>query len=201
MIRCIECGRADLQPKVISLEGVVRGENYVVQMRGLECPKCGYKTIEGPDTPEFARLLSDKYRAAHNLLTSEQIRGLRKSFKENQEQFARRLGVGIASVKRWEMGKIQDERSNAAILEKTKVEVTNLGQYEFAANGGTTVTCTFCKPTYVSGTSVDLPGTSIWYSVCTDRVLHVPAPKSRIIGTTMESVAPWIYSARGRHAR
>lgn len=129
MIRCIECGRADLQSKVIDLTGVVRGEEYTVRMRGLVCPKCGYQTIEGTDSAEFARLLSDKYRAAHSLLTSEQIRALRKGFGETQEQFAKRLGVGIASVKRWEMGKIQDERSNQLILDKTKPEIKNVAQY------------------------------------------------------------------------
>ncbi len=65
MPRCIQCGQADLEPNVVHLPGTVRGENYVVEMQGLECPRCHYKTIEGVAMPEFGRLLADKYRAAH----------------------------------------------------------------------------------------------------------------------------------------
>jgi len=194
MIRCINCGRADLQSKVIALEGEVRGEKYVVEIRGLVCPKCGYKTVDGPDTPEFARLLSDKYRAVHNLLTSEQIRGLRKSFQETQEQFAKRLGVGIASVKRWEMGKIQDEHSNALILEKTKVLVTELTQYHFTATGTTVVRCVFCQ-------STDVAGACVWPSGATDQIFRVSAIKPRPTGIAIGTIAPWIYGGGGRHAR
>lgn len=95
MIRCINCGRADLQSRVIELEGVVRGQNYVVQMRGLECPKCGYKTVEGPDTPEFARLLADKYRADHDLLTSEQIAGCARLLERLRNNLQNALGLAL----------------------------------------------------------------------------------------------------------
>ena len=116
---CIRCDEADLQSRPVELSGVVRGETYTVRMQGLECPKCGYKTIEGPDMPEYGRLLADKYREAHGLLTSEAIRARRKRLLMTQEEFAKLLGVGIASVKRWEMGKIQDARSNQLIIERT----------------------------------------------------------------------------------
>ena len=102
-IRCLNCDDADLAPSMVQLQGEVRGETYSVTMLGLSCPRCGYKTIEGAAMPEYRRLLADQYRAAHALLTSEQIRALRKSFGETQEQFAKRIGFGIASVKRWEM--------------------------------------------------------------------------------------------------
>jgi len=118
---CISCEEADLRPGMIELPGTVRGETYTVRMQGLECPKCGYKTIEGPDMPEYSRLLADKYREAHGLLTSEAIRDRRKRVGMTQEEFAKYLGVGVASVKRWELGKIQDVRSNQLIVDRTDV--------------------------------------------------------------------------------
>jgi transcriptional regulator with XRE-family HTH domain len=69
--------------------------------------------------PEFGRLLSDKYRSAHGLLTSEEIRARRRQLGLSQQQFAQHLGVGVASVKRWEMGKIQEARSDVDIRSKT----------------------------------------------------------------------------------
>jgi transcriptional regulator with XRE-family HTH domain len=70
--------------------------------------------------PEYGRLLSDSYRYVHGLLTSEEIRSRRQHLNMSQQEFAGHLGVGIASVKRWEMGKIQDADSNRRILEKTQ---------------------------------------------------------------------------------
>jgi len=118
-IKCINCGLADLESKLVRLAGQVRGEDYTVEMLGLECPQCGYKTIDGPAMPEYGRLLADRYRTAHGLLTSDDIRTRRERLEMSQQAFADFLGVGVASVKRWEMGKIQDPRNNALIIDKT----------------------------------------------------------------------------------
>src|SRR5579872_2694099 len=108
-IRCINCGEANLEPKAsVRLQGTVRGESYTVEMPALVCPNCGYTTVPGPSMPEYARLLADKYREAHGLLTSDQIRERRLRLELSQQAFADYLKRGIASVKRWEMGKIQE---------------------------------------------------------------------------------------------
>lgn len=119
MTRCIQCGRANLQSKRVQLQGTVRGEDYTIEMQGLECPRCGYTTVEGTAMPEYGRLLSDKYRARHGFLTSEEIRARRARLGMTQEKFAEHVEVGLASVKRWEMGKIQDRDSNERIIRKT----------------------------------------------------------------------------------
>ncbi len=119
MIRCIACRNAELRSALVSLEGTVRGETYTVEMIGLVCPNGDYQTIEGADMPEFAKLLADRYRSLHGLLTSEEIRSRRKRLWMSQQQFANYVGVGVASVKRWEMGKIQEKRSDDEIRRKT----------------------------------------------------------------------------------
>ena len=128
-MNCLECGRANLEPEMVRVSGNVRGQNYTVEMRGLRCPLCGYETIEGPQMAEFGRLLADRYREDHGLLTSVEIRSLRKRLGMTQEEFARHVGVGVASVKRWEMGKIQDQRSNECIIRKTKLEPKNTPEW------------------------------------------------------------------------
>lgn len=144
-IQCFECGIADLQAGTVSLTGTVRGQEYTVKMKGLLCPKCGYKTIEGSDMQEFGRLLADKYRAAHGLLTSAEIRAQRKNKLMSQEEFARYLGVGVASVKRWEMGKIQDKDSNDRIIRMTQpvLKDSNAFSVSIVGIGGTTVKFNF----------------------------------------------------------
>lgn len=46
--------------------------------------------------------IADAYRRAVGLLTSEEIVGGGKAEKWTREELARAIGVGVASVKRWE---------------------------------------------------------------------------------------------------
>jgi putative zinc finger/helix-turn-helix YgiT family protein len=134
---CVVCGIAELKPAVVRMTGDVRGESYTVEMTGLECPQCGYATIEGASMAEFQRLLADKYRAKHGLLTSKQIRARRQHLGMNQAEFAEHLEVGIASVKRWEMGRIQDEKSNKLIIERTQFSIDTVAPYGFVVADST----------------------------------------------------------------
>ena len=76
--------------------------------------------------PEYGRLLADKYRSAHGLLTSEELKERRERLSMSQAKFAEYLGVGIASVKRWEMGKVQESAMDALIRLKTEPEAARL---------------------------------------------------------------------------
>jgi DNA-binding transcriptional regulator YiaG len=69
--------------------------------------------LEGKDAQEFMRRISDAYRRAHKLLTSDQIRGIRGGL--SQLRFAQEIGAGPASVKRWELGLVQDRSSDKLI--------------------------------------------------------------------------------------
>ena len=85
----------------------VKGEAVPVLFDGWRCP-CGYETVDGADMPSFMREAADVYRRNHDLLTSLELREARQARGMNQNEFADFLGVGSASVKRWEMGQVQD---------------------------------------------------------------------------------------------
>ena len=142
-IKCHQCDQANLESTIVQLTGKVRGEEYAVEMMGLKCPHCSYQTIDGLAMPEYGRLLADRYRAAHGLLTSEDIRKRRDRLGMSQQAFADFLKVGIASVKRWEMGKIQDARNDALIRERTAEPVCNVLAYTLTipAHPMSTVKC------------------------------------------------------------
>jgi putative zinc finger/helix-turn-helix YgiT family protein len=91
-----------------TVEGRYRGRVYKVQASAHVCSKCGYYLVEASDTPELMRNLSDAYRSEMGLLTSDQIRGYRESLGLSQQRFAEYLKVGVASIKRWELGGVQD---------------------------------------------------------------------------------------------
>ena len=68
---------------------------------------------------EYALRISDAYRAKHGLLTSDEIKKRRTALGMTQEEFAAFLGVGPASVKRWELGKVQHNAMNRLMVLKT----------------------------------------------------------------------------------
>ena len=170
---CINCGKANLRPDNVRLSGVVRSQPYEVEMLGLKCPNCGHSTVDAKGMTEFSRLLSDQYRSAHGLLTSDEIVALRRQFKESQEAFADRVGVGVASIKRWELGKIQDKHCDDQIREKTKPRVTDLVQYSFTMTGctnGSAIDLSACGA--VSGTTAGSFGTSVHSSSNSSLITH-----------------------------
>jgi HTH-type transcriptional regulator / antitoxin MqsA len=116
---CFECGQDALRPDRVRLEGVRNGESFTVETDGLKCTECGFETIDSEQSAEFTRLISDEYRRAHGLLTGAEIRACRAQLGMTQQQFSDYLGTGIASVKRWEVGQIQDKAMDELIRLKT----------------------------------------------------------------------------------
>jgi putative zinc finger/helix-turn-helix YgiT family protein len=88
-------------------------------VRGLQCDTCGFQTIDSKQSAAFTRLVSDAYRQAHQLLTGAEIRRRRKRLGMSQQEFSKHLGVGIASVKRWEAGQVQDRAMDNLIRLRT----------------------------------------------------------------------------------
>jgi putative zinc finger/helix-turn-helix YgiT family protein len=127
---CIECGIGTLQRKITDLTGERNGEEFTVRAEGLVCPACGFKTIDNDQGGEFTRLVSDAYRAKHGLLTGIQIRQARKLLGMTQQNFAAYLKVGVASVKRWELGLIQDAAMDELMRVKTDVYTADRNRKE-----------------------------------------------------------------------
>lgn len=105
---CPICRSRKFAKKDLELEAKVRGETFLVAMKGLSCDQCGYQTVDGPQTGEFMKRAADAYRAKHQLLTSLEISTKRKAKGWSQQDLSHWLKVGIASVKRWENSGIQD---------------------------------------------------------------------------------------------
>lgn len=112
-MKCFVCDEGTFKRQEERIEGLVRGEKHAVSMEAMVCDVCGHVALEGKDVQEFMRRLADAYRHQHGLLTSDEIRAIRGEM--SQVEFARELGVGVASIKRWELGKIQTEHADRTI--------------------------------------------------------------------------------------
>jgi len=114
-MKCFVCDAGSLVRQLAAVEGQVKGSKYAVDTMALVCDHCGHIAMEGEDTPEFLRKVSDAYRAEHKLLTSSEIRAIRGGL--SQQRFADELGIGVATVKRCELGLVQNKSTDKLIRE------------------------------------------------------------------------------------
>jgi putative zinc finger/helix-turn-helix YgiT family protein len=118
----MECGKGWMQSKRVSVPHEIRGVQFDVEDTANVCPRCGFMTIPWERADEHGRLVDAAYRKLAGILTAEQIRQARLWLKMSQRQFAKYLGVGEASVKRWESGVLLDKSSSDLIRLKTDPE-------------------------------------------------------------------------------
>lgn len=115
--------------------GIMKKEKRVEQttFRGLDVTyevelwKCEFCGLEGEDlslAAENQHSLAEAYRKTAGLLTGAAIAEARKQHGWSQEELAKVINVGVASVKRWERGQVQtpvmDQALRAAFAGKQK---------------------------------------------------------------------------------
>ena len=120
---CISCRKGFLEPNLSAgIPAEIKGVKVTVKMSGLVCSRCGFTTVPGASMPEYMRLAADEYRKKNGLLTSTEIRARRKTLQMTQEEFAEYIGVGRASIKRWELGQVQEQAMDKLMRMLTGVE-------------------------------------------------------------------------------
>jgi putative zinc finger/helix-turn-helix YgiT family protein len=107
----MECPMCDgrLRERPMWQEDELKGVALRVRTPGVRCSRCAYQAVSVAQMAAYGRAVADAYRHKQGLLTSGEIRAARKRLNMSQQGFADYLGVGIASVKRWEWGQVQEK--------------------------------------------------------------------------------------------
>lgn len=122
-MKCLQCaGEKFVNKSDAVLEQQFRGELIHVHAPAMACTKCGWITIDLRQLDTLRRLTADAYREKYDLLTSVQIKAFRRLLRMSQREFAAFLGVGEASVKRWETWLVQEKSSDRLIRMKCEKE-------------------------------------------------------------------------------
>lgn len=116
---CLKCGKGELRKAKCTFVVTVRDEDVQVHTTGLRCNSCGWETQDLAGAGALARLAADAYREEHAMLTSDQIRERRERLNMSQDAFAEWIGVGVASIKRWEGAQVQDRALDGLLRLKT----------------------------------------------------------------------------------
>ena len=102
---CPACGTAMVEKRG-KLRLPVNGEEITVPSAlHMSCPKCHEIVLRFQDARRLSEDAIAIYRRKHDLLSAEQIRGIRERFRLTQAEFARLLRLGANSLSRWEAGR------------------------------------------------------------------------------------------------
>lgn len=139
-MKCYSCDKGRLVPQVARISGEVRGEKHDVEAEALVCSRCGFLVLTEEQSGAYAKAIADAYRRKHGLLTSGELKAARRKLRMSQAEFAKFVGVGEASIKRWESGLIQEEAHDRLIRLRTDVEAArrNYKELKLRLEGGKT---------------------------------------------------------------
>jgi putative zinc finger/helix-turn-helix YgiT family protein len=115
---CLNCDNEDLKECDSEVEQIFRGETFKIPTRVMRCDVCKTETVAQDAFSALRIAVADAYRVKVNRLTSAQIRKARNELGLTQKQFADLIGVGEASIKRWETWQVQENSSNELMIGK-----------------------------------------------------------------------------------
>ena len=113
MVMEISCPACESRKEISSIsqerEISIRNERVRFLEEVRKCSKCGEEfLIPGLDKDPIENAFR-VYRSMHGLLQPEEIREFRKKYNITQGELAKLLGLGGATISRYENGKLQDE--------------------------------------------------------------------------------------------
>ena len=108
-------GHGPMVLQTIDRQMAFKGVDICVPAQVFICPTCGLEAGTVQTGVELQLAIADAYRASQELLTSSEIKALRKSRNLTQQQLAEMMNIGIASIKRWETGTVQSASMDQAL--------------------------------------------------------------------------------------
>lgn len=114
-MKCLKCNATQFVNQSVRFTPEIKGETVEVIVPCMVCQNCQTPIMDTGQMSVLRRASADKYRERHSLLTSAQIITYREELGMSQSAFSRYLGVGEASIKRWETYYIQDTSQDELI--------------------------------------------------------------------------------------
>jgi putative zinc finger/helix-turn-helix YgiT family protein len=114
---CPVCGK-EQETEVIEKEEVstVRGDEIKAFARIRVCSVCGEELFDEELEEENIQRVYDIYRKKHGILSPEEIKNIRESYGLSQRAFAKLLGIGEASIARYETGALPEKSLSNMIM-------------------------------------------------------------------------------------
>jgi len=117
---CPVCG-IEQETEIIEKEEAsnVRGDEIKALARIRVCSVCGEELFDEELEEGNIKRVYDIYREKHGILSTKEIRNIRENYGLSQRAFAKLLGIGEASIARYETGALPEKSlSNLLMLLK-----------------------------------------------------------------------------------
>jgi putative zinc finger/helix-turn-helix YgiT family protein len=114
---CPDCGKlAAWKTTTRLLPQEFRGHTFEIESTCQECSHCGFRILTDAQIDGLRKATVKAYQEEAGLLTGVDITEARKKMKWSQADLAEHTGLGIASVKRWELGLMVQTGANDSVL-------------------------------------------------------------------------------------
>ena len=116
-MKALNCpkGHGPMALSTIDKQMTFKGADISVAAKAYVCPACGLEAGTPQTAGALQLAIADAYRVKQGLLTSSELKDLRKSRNLTQQQLADIMNIGIASIKRWETGTVQSASMDHAL--------------------------------------------------------------------------------------
>lgn len=104
---------------------IVKREPIRINIQYYTCRHCGDEVLDPASSPDPFGLAYEEYRERHGFLKPSEISSWRERFHLTQEEVSKLLGIGTATLSRYENGSLQDE-SHDKLLRSVIDEPMNL---------------------------------------------------------------------------
>ena len=116
-LKCPNCNSEDLLYGTEDLTISYKGKSKVLSdVEYIECNNCSESFYGRSWEKVIDRETTDFEREQDNLLTSSEIKEIRKSFKLTQEQLSQLLGMGLKTIARYENGRVTQSRATDLLI-------------------------------------------------------------------------------------
>lgn len=112
--RCPTCNAGWLRDKVVmeQFEFEVDGKTKTVIVENVPVSQCDNAVCgERLSGPQAARIRHEAICQTFGLLTPREIQAIRERLELSQDRFAQLTGIGVATISRWERGRLLQNRA------------------------------------------------------------------------------------------
>jgi putative zinc finger/helix-turn-helix YgiT family protein len=136
--QCPQCGNASHWVSAqVPQEQEFRGTSLTVTAPVHQCSACGFSLMTTDDANELLRATVAEFQRAEGLMTGLEIREARERRRWSQQQLADASGLGIATIKRLELGSVvQTAANNYALREALCGSIEHKCRLVFAQSVG-----------------------------------------------------------------
>lgn len=107
---CPNCGKQDSLTLIREVEEFnIRGESIPVEVEYYRCEACGEEMMPLRMENDPLEQAYREYRRRKGMVQPEEIREFRQKFGLTQKEYSELLGIGVASLSRYENGALQEQ--------------------------------------------------------------------------------------------